>query len=179
MRLPRIHLWRQPICISQYNHCVPLCERGNCSQKNGRLPILTPMIIDQIYWLSRFHMVRRERSSAIWYFTTYEFGEQQESSNPRGIWTLLAVVEQQGLSNPHGIWTLLDVVEQQVHSNPRGIWNLFAAGEYEHWLTYTQFNGCVPLIWGNCFDVLIGTCELTHRLCESTLSSCDSTLSMR
>ena len=28
---------------------------------------------------------------------------------------------------------------------------------------------CVTLTY---FDVLVGTCESTHRLCESTLSSC-------
>ena len=31
----------------------------------------------------------------------------------------------------------------------------------------------------SCFDVLVGTCELTHRSYESTLSSFESTLSMR
>ena len=128
---------------------------------NGGLPILTPMINNPIYWLSHFHMVRIEQSSARCYCTTYEFGEQQGRINIRGIWNLLAVVEQQGRSNPHGIWTL------------------FSVGEYANWLTYTQFSGCVPLIWGDCFGLLVGTCESTLRSCESPLSLCESNLSMR
>ena len=128
---------------------------------NGGLAILTPMITDPIYWLSHCHMVKIEWSSEGCYCTTYEFGDKQGLSNPRGIRTFLAIVEQQGRSNPHGIWTL------------------FAVVEYENWLAYTQFNGCVPLIWGGCFDVLVGTCESTNRSCESTPSSCDSTLRMQ
>ena len=121
---------------------------------NGGLLILTPMINNLIYWISHFHMMRRERSYARCYCTTNDFGEQQGRSNPCVIWILLAVAEQQGRSNPYRIWTLFDV------------W------EYANWLAYTQSSVCVPLIWGECFDVLVGTCE-------SNLSSCESTLSMR
>ena len=127
---------------------------------NGGIPILTPMITDPIYWLSHCYMVRRKRKFSWYYCITYEFGDQQGRSNPRGIWTLLDVAEQQGRSNPHGIWIL------------------FAVVEYASWLTYTQFSGCVPLIWGECFDVIVGMCESTHRSCELTISSCESTLSM-
>ena len=48
-------------------------------------------------------MARRERSSVGCYYTTYEFGEQQGRSNPRGILTLITAVEQQGCSNPRVI----------------------------------------------------------------------------
>ena len=159
MRLTLIHLWRKPICIIQYNYtptwcwiiiptlsCTTLWERELIAMNRG-LTILTPTIINPIYWLSHCHMAWRERSSARCYCTKYEFGEQQGRSNPRGIRTLLAVVEEQRRSNPHEIW------------------NLFAVGEYANWLAYTQFSGCIPLIWGEYFDVLIGTCDSTLILC--------------
>ena len=133
--------------LSQLVNCVTLSRTTLWEREllamNGVLPILTPMITYPICWLRHFHMVRRERSSARCYCTTYEFGEQQ------------------GCSNPHGIWTL------------------FAVGEYENGLTYNQFSGCVPLIWWECFNVLVDMCESTHRSCESTLRLCKSTFSMR